>query len=46
MINTYSVDKNSNQLKINTQSYKQGIYFVMLIVDGKRQKVEKLAIQK
>jgi len=45
IISTYMVDKNSSQMIINTQHLNKGIYYVILVVDGKRQKVEKLVIQ-
>jgi hypothetical protein len=44
-IKTYTADKSENILKINTQMYNKGIYYVILVADGKRQKVEKLVIQ-
>ncbi|OIP05417.1 MAG: hypothetical protein AUJ97_00920 [Bacteroidetes bacterium CG2_30_32_10] len=40
----YAVVKNNNSLKINTQSFKKGIYYVILIVDGKRSNVTKLVV--
>jgi len=45
IISTYMVDKNSSQMIINTQSLNKGIYYVMLKVDNKSMKVEKLVIQ-
>jgi hypothetical protein len=44
-IKTYAADKSENILKINTQMFNKGIYYVILVVDDKRQKVEKLVIQ-
>jgi len=40
----YAAVKNNNSLKINTQSFKKGIYYVILIVDGKRSNVTKLVV--
>jgi hypothetical protein len=44
-INSYKVVLGNNNLKINTQKYNKGIYYVILVVDGQRMKVEKLVIQ-
>ena len=45
LISTYMVDKNNSQMIINTQHLSKGIYYVMLKVDNKNMKVEKLVIQ-
>jgi hypothetical protein len=45
IVGNYSIDPKNNIIKIKTQNYKKGIYYVILTVDGKRMKVEKLVIQ-
>jgi len=44
-VGNYVVEKNNNLMKLNTQSFKKGVYYVMLTVDGKKQNVAKLVIQ-
>ena len=44
-IGKYAATTNNNLMKINTQSFKKGVYYVMLVVNGKNCKVEKLVIQ-
>jgi len=44
-VGNYAVEKNNNVMKLNTQSFKKGVYYVMLTVDGKKQNVAKLVIQ-
>jgi hypothetical protein len=45
LVNKYDLSKNSNNIKINTQNMSQGVYYIVLIKNGSRQKVEKLVIQ-
>jgi hypothetical protein len=45
IVGNYSIDPKNNIIIIKTQNYKKGIYYVILVSDGKRMKVEKLVIQ-
>jgi hypothetical protein len=42
---TFTADTNNNLIKIKTSAYNKGIYYIVLYVDSKKQKVEKLVIQ-
>lgn len=45
LVASYIAEINKNYMKLDVKSFKQGLYYVILVVDGKRCNVVKLVIQ-